>query len=360
MLVATIVTCLALVAILPFLVYCGKRFFRRAPSEEESTEQQETSSSDGEQRTAAEDEAVARDASPQETPVDAKEQREDDYLGAVLDASPRTGPLPRRRKRYHEQQHVPSERFGDVNAKQQTGEEEAADVGGSGGVASTPDLLHKVGGLDQQWSFQKVDSVGRDSLKGDGPHTRTSPTQGNKDTLAQHIPDNVADEDEWKPSCIELSYDNLLEIAEVDYEAKRICRLAAPFVIEALVEGIANFARVAIIGHYIGTKELSAYIVVDLFVSLTTEFFGGFTDSIATVGSHAVGVGNKKLAGQYVQIAMTAYTIFFVPIFIFWYFFTDDLLKWMGFDDDVAKIGQDFAHLLLFAEYLSGTAVRVC
>jgi len=150
------------------------------------------------------------------------------------------------------------------------------------------------------------------------------------------------------------SWDRLLLIAEWNYESKRICKLGGPFVSQALVEGICEAVRVAIVGQFISTPALSAYVVVDLMVGLTTQFLSGFQNALATLCSHAVGGDNKKLAGQYVQLATIFYSLCYVPIFVLWSIFAGDTIAWLGFDPETVSIGHDFAVLFLFAEFLGG------
>ena len=155
------------------------------------------------------------------------------------------------------------------------------------------------------------------------------------------------------------SWDQLLVVAEWNYESKRICKLGVPFVTQALVEGICDAVRVAIVGNLISTPALSAYVVVELMVGLTIQFLSGFQHSLATLCSHAVGSGRKRLAGQYVQIATICYAICYVPIFVCWSFFAGDVIRWLGFDEETVTIGSDYALLFLFSKFLRGVADSV-
>lgn len=149
-------------------------------------------------------------------------------------------------------------------------------------------------------------------------------------------------------------FDKLLIIVEWNYESRRICKLGFPFVSQAIVEGVAEAVRVAIVGKLISTQALSAYVVIDLMVGLSVELLSGFQDALATLCSHAVGGGKKKLAGQYVQIATICYSLCFIPIFVIWSFYAGDVVRWFGFDEETVKIGEDFALLFLFSEFLDG------
>jgi len=147
---------------------------------------------------------------------------------------------------------------------------------------------------------------------------------------------------------------SLLSIAELDYETRRIYKLGFPFFLQALLEGAAEFGRLAVIGHLIGTKALAAYTIVDLLVSFTDDVLGGIHESLTMLLSHSIGSGNRKLTGQYVQLSICLYVLFDIPVIVFWSFVISDALRVLGFDDDVAEIGQSFAFPYLFSKMLGG------
>lgn len=148
--------------------------------------------------------------------------------------------------------------------------------------------------------------------------------------------------------------DTLLVIADWDYETRRICKLMFPFVMQALLVGITETVRVALIGQFIGTPALSAYVVVTMIVGMTNVFLKGFQDACTTLCSQAVGAGNKRLAGQYIQIATILYAVCYIPVFFLWYFFTGAVFTWLGFDDQTKAIGEQFAILFMFSSFLRG------
>lgn len=153
---------------------------------------------------------------------------------------------------------------------------------------------------------------------------------------------------------IATTFEKLLTIAEFDYESKRIIKLGAPFMIQGLITGIAETVSVAIIGHSFGTTALSSYYVVCLVIGVTTQFLKGVQDALVTLCSHSLGVGNLLLTGQYLQMTLIIYTCLYVPLFVFWYYFVADTIKWFGLDQQTANAGQDFAILLLLSYLLHG------
>lgn len=82
-------------------------------------------------------------------------------------------------------------------------------------------------------------------------------------------------------------------------------------------------------------------------VELTSEFVGGLHEALATLCSQAIGVGNKTLAGKYVQIVTLLYTAFFIPFMFMWAVYIDAVLRWFGFDEETVQIGQQYCYILI-------------
>jgi hypothetical protein len=158
----------------------------------------------------------------------------------------------------------------------------------------------------------------------------------------------------WSPSMIANGFDRLLTIAEWDREMKRIIKLAIPFSLGAVAKGIFNTIQVGLVAHYLGTESVAAFTIVDLILGLTQEFFGGFALTVASLGSQAVGSKNHKLAGEYVQISVILYAVFFIPNILCWIFLTDDVVKLFGFNDNTAYIAQNYAYFYVFKQLVDG------
>jgi hypothetical protein len=183
-----------------------------------------------------------------------------------------------------------------------------------------------------------------------------APTVGGKD-----LNDPMADQDSssglWNSTCGSW-FRQLLLIADYDYETKRLVKLGGPFVMQAVLVGVMETTRVALIGKFIGTASLSAYVVVQLAVGTTDVFLLGMIDACTSLCSQAVGVGNKRLAGQYIQIATILFILCYIPIFFLWIFMIGPIFTWLGFDekDDglTREIGEQFTILFLFVSFIHG------
>eukprot|EP01059_Diplonema_ambulator_P030992 TRINITY_DN554_c0_g1_i4.p1 TRINITY_DN554_c0_g1~~TRINITY_DN554_c0_g1_i4.p1 ORF type:complete len:503 (+),score=125.28 TRINITY_DN554_c0_g1_i4:164-1510(+) len=90
------------------------------------------------------------------------------------------------------------------------------------------------------------------------------------------------------------------------------------------------------------------------FMMLTQTFTLSTLNCLNMVCSQAIGAGNKKLAGVWLQIGFLMYTVMIIPIFVVWWFFTDDALRAVGMDPDLSRDGQRYARYSIPVNYLIG------
>lgn len=160
----------------------------------------------------------------------------------------------------------------------------------------------------------------------------------------------------WKPNWIFFYLDRIVSLSEWDYEMRKVVRLTLPFAAQAFFTGMLDVMTVSVIGKNMGTKEVSAYVVVSMLMSLTNEFVGGFWNALTTLCSQAVGANKNKLCGEYVQMAILLYTLFSIPFMFLWWEKTEDVILWFGFDEEVAEIGREYARVFIFAQLVGGVS----
>lgn len=339
MLIGTVLFSLLLTILLPCLVAIGKRLqcvqHENDNDDDPNSSGDDTASSNGDEK---------NNKNSQRAVNDNEDDDDDDMhsiysshtnvssvvsgvVNALLDASPHGGPL------RNTQQFVVQRKHRRDNKTQEDDETAAASVMGR--------LSH-----DEVSIRDAVD----DDARGGGGSTvggGTSPIKANS-TAQQHQNDVVF----GSSNC--TTWDRLMLIAEFDYESKRLCKLAVPFISQALLEGVMEAVRVAIIGRFIGTNALLAYLAVDLLVGLTTSLLGGFQEALTTLCSQTLGSGNRRLAGQYVQIATILFVLCFVPVFLLWMMAMGPAVTWLGFNDEVRRIAEEFTLFFLFTEFVLG------
>ena len=139
--------------------------------------------------------------------------------------------------------------------------------------------------------------------------------------------------------------DALLDLVTWDFESKRIIKLAIPFATQALSTGVLESFTVAVIGKMLGTKEVSAFVLVRTLTAITSSFFGGCHEALATLCAQAIGRHNYKLVGQYVQLSMIFYVVCYIPFIFIWWAYIPSILLWFGFDAETAQIGKEYTQV---------------
>ena len=74
------------------------------------------------------------------------------------------------------------------------------------------------------------------------------------------------------------------------------------------------------------------------------------------MGPQASGVGNHKLIGRYIQLAIIFNFLTSIPGILIWTFFAEDAVLWFGFDEDTAAAAKSYVYPLLALTLFDGTA----
>lgn len=261
-------------------------------------------------------------------------------INAILDSHPRTGSnLTRVRANVAKLDHELEEEEDKISESTESHDSKSVVV-----VTSDPILLdHDHSQIDNGNS-----QIGDDDFSlPDEPMPNNLVTVNNTENFENDIPF-------WNPASWPGILDNLLEVAEYDYEMRRILRLAAPFALDELSTGVLEVTNVAFIGRFVGTRAVTAYVTVDMLVGLSSTLVGGFSEGLVTLCGQALGAGNNKLVGQYFQLAIIMDTVLFIPIIVMWYFFMATVLEWFGFDEETVRIGAEFSKIYVVTELLEG------
>ena len=143
-------------------------------------------------------------------------------------------------------------------------------------------------------------------------------------------------------------------IVKMDRESRRIMRYTIPFTFYAVAETVMESVTLALVGHFIGTKQVAAYAIVEVLVSLTDEFLDGPFHALTTLCAHAVGADNCFLAGQYVQISVILYILTSIPITVGWFLYTDWVILYLGWgNEEVAEHARGFVQIAIWSSYTS-------
>lgn len=164
----------------------------------------------------------------------------------------------------------------------------------------------------------------------------------------------------WRPRnfCAVLSdaWENLLFLAGMDYESKRVISLAGTFTASLVLESFYDLLIIAMVSKFLGPRVAAAFIVSTTMMELVDALLGGVVDAESTVVAHAIGSGDFKLAGQYVQLGMVIYLILQAPMVYVWWYYMAPLLGTFGLGSAIAELGQEYTRRAVFATLLGGLA----
>lgn len=148
---------------------------------------------------------------------------------------------------------------------------------------------------------------------------------------------------------------NLHSIVRFDHETRDILRIAVPFTVSGLANSSFSNICLAMVGCYVGTKEVAAFALVQILVGLTDAFIKGPIHACTALCSHAVGAGNHFLAGQYIQLAVLFYLLLSIPAILFWRNYMAEIILILEWGDNVtANIAEEFIHVYIWSYILKG------
>ena len=156
---------------------------------------------------------------------------------------------------------------------------------------------------------------------------------------------------------------HLLDLAEYNYESQRIVALALMPTISAMAEPLFRMVLVAIISNYIDTDSMVAYVLVILFIRITSmEISGAIADAESnllqdTFIIHGSGETGFYHAGQTMQLAIFFQLVIGLPVLLMWYFTMDDVVQWLVDDSRIAGIASAYSGVVII-DYLVRSASR--
>ena len=140
-------------------------------------------------------------------------------------------------------------------------------------------------------------------------------------------------------------------IFRIDTESWQLLRYAIPYTMDSLANSVMENVCLALVGIYVGTKELAAYVLVILLTELTDQFLRGCIRANTTLCAHAIGANNNVLAGHYFQLSLVIYLLAGVPAALFWTRHTERIILWLAWGDDmVASYAAQFAKIYIWSQ----------
>lgn len=148
---------------------------------------------------------------------------------------------------------------------------------------------------------------------------------------------------------------NILDVAEPDFQYRRLLTLALPTTITAMADPLYRIVLVAIISHFCndGENSMVAYLLVILFIRLTTE---GISVAITDAESNMVQdvllengggeIGFFKV-GQTMQLAIFFQVVIGAPVLIMWFFIMENVVRGLVNNDEIAVIASNYTGVII-------------
>ena len=127
-------------------------------------------------------------------------------------------------------------------------------------------------------------------------------------------------------------------VIRCDKETKKICKIAIPGTIEAGFGTVMSAVLVAIISRYLGEDALMATAMVDLALVGTSILGSGIGGAEEVMVSQALGMDDYYQAGAATQMSVLLYMMISIPAYVFWSFFIDDFVVFLGLNENVAAL----------------------
>eukprot|EP01084_Bolivina_argentea_P113819 202775_1 len=132
------------------------------------------------------------------------------------------------------------------------------------------------------------------------------------------------------------------ESTTVIKEIKIMCNLAIPVCITSICRVAMWNTDQIFLGH-LGTNQLAGAALADVCMEILTLFVYSPAWSLNGLCSQALGSGNKKMAGYWLQLCIIICSIITLPVYI-GYFFVGDLISLVSTDESVIHFTKLFAH----------------
>lgn len=153
----------------------------------------------------------------------------------------------------------------------------------------------------------------------------------------------------------------ILDLADPDFEFKRLMALALPSTISAIADPLFRIALVAIITRYVDTESMVAYLLVMLFLRLSMDEISGAISDAQSSFLQFYLVDNDEesfyQAGRVIQLSIFTQVLVGVPVLVVWYFFMDNVVLWLIDDAPIAELASDYTRVIMI-DYVVKAASR--
>lgn len=167
-----------------------------------------------------------------------------------------------------------------------------------------------------------------------------------------------------KMGCFSTFVESMLDLAAPGEEMRRAVQSAIPLSMGAVSEALYRVITAVFISQYLGTESMIAYLLVGLFVRLTSEeLSGAIIDALSSFVQACLfsgGQGDMALqAGQYAQHALVLQLVLGIPLLLAWALTMEDVVFWLVQSTVIAEMARGYAEVIV-ANYMVQAFSRTC
>ena len=161
-----------------------------------------------------------------------------------------------------------------------------------------------------------------------------------------------------KGSCCSSPFEGLLALTLNDEEKWKIIQDSIPLTLGASSQALFRLITIAFISNYLETEAMVAFLLVGLFVRLTSEeLSGAIIDSLSSyvqASMHPIPHSKKEsndsiLAGQYIQLAIILQLLLTLPLLFVWSIFMDPFVMWLVDSTTISQLAHEYTCIVVFA-----------
>jgi hypothetical protein len=150
-----------------------------------------------------------------------------------------------------------------------------------------------------------------------------------------------------RPRSCFAALDILVDVAEPDYEMRRIFEIGFPLTLGAVSHVLFHIVTFSLIANFISSDSMVAYVIVHLMLGFTNSLLGAISDAESTLCAHALSIGSWFLAGQYAQLSIIMILIANLPLVLIWAMVMDDLVLWLVGSESISVLAQSYTTVIL-------------
>jgi len=143
-----------------------------------------------------------------------------------------------------------------------------------------------------------------------------------------------------------------MDLAKPTDEFRRVLQTAIPLSIGATSEAVFRLVTASFISQYLGAESMIAYLLVMLFVRLTSEeLSGAIVDALSSFLEASLFSNEGKAAfvsGQYTQTAIILQLILGIPLLATWAMSMNTVVAWLVQSPSIAAIAGEYTKVAVF------------